>query len=423
MTLTEAGYKHRLVEDTIDRYLRLFGAVSIEGPKWCGKTWTGLNHANSVVYLLDPENDYANREAARLNPAAIMDGQPPLLIDEWQEVPAIWDAARFICDKDGQKGKFLLTGSVQPKEKSFSHSGAGRIARVRMRAMSLSESGESIGRASLKALFAGEKIAPGASKMNQASLISLLIRGGWPGGISASNEDAAVLARQYIEALAEIDVSEAGGVKRDPMIVKQVLAAAARVNTTCAANSRIVADVQARYGGISRQTVAAYLDILKRLYVIDEIPQWFPELRDRLRLRKAPKRVFTDPSLAVAALQATPAELSRDPRTLGTLFENLCLRDLSVYVETFDAKLTHYHDDTGLEVDAIIELANQWAALEIKLGAHRVEEAAATLKRLSAKILTKEGEAPSFLAVLTNGGPVYTRDDGIHVIPIDSLCP
>lgn len=423
MTLTEPGYKSRLVEETISRYSTLFGALSIEGPKWCGKTWTALNHANSVVYILDPENDYANREAARLNPASILDGLPPLLIDEWQEVPAIWDAVRFQCDKTKTKGIFLLTGSVKPKEKSYSHSGAGRIARIRMRTMSLYESGESTGQASLKALFAGESIPSGISKLNQASLISLLIRGGWPESINVAIEDAGILAEQYIENLAETDVSEADDVKRNPIIVKQVLAAVARVNATTASNNRIVADVQARYGDITRQTVSEYLTTLKRLYVIDEIPQWFPELRDRLRLRKTPKRILTDPSIAVAALHATPTELARDPRTLGALFENLCLRDISIYTEASGAKLTHYHDDSGLEVDSILEFDGRWAALEIKLGAHRIEEGAAALQRLSAKLIRKGGEAPAFLAVITNGGPLYVREDNINIIPLDCLCP
>jgi len=376
-----------------------------------------------VVYILDPENDYANREAARLNPASILDGLPPLLIDEWQEVPAIWDAVRFQCDKTKDKGIFLLTGSVKPKEKSYSHSGAGRIARIRMRTMSLFESGESTMQASLNALFAGDTIAPGISKLNQSSLIPLLVRGGWPESMNVASEDAGILSDQYIDALAETDVSMADDVKRDPAIVKQVLAAMARVNATTASNNRIVADVQVRYGDISRQTVSEYLSILKRLYVIEEIPQWFPELRDRLRLRKTPKRILTDPSIAVAALQATPAELSRDPRTLGALFENLCLRDLAVYAEASRAKLTHYRDDSGLEVDAILELGDRWAAIEIKLGAHRVDEAAAALKRLSAKLCRKGGEPPAFLAVITNGGPLHLRDDNIHVIPIDCLCP
>lgn len=423
MALTEKGYKKRLVDDTIERYNRLFGALSIEGPKWCGKTWTALNHANSAVFILNPENNYAIREAALLNPVSILEGTPPLLVDEWQEVPAIWDAVRFLCDRTKTKGGYLLTGSVTPKEKQYSHSGTGRIARIQMRTMSLFESGESNGCVSLKALFDGKTISPDVSKLNQDSLIIKLVRGGWPESINIRDKDAGIIAEQYVQSLVEIDVSNADDVKRDPVIVKQVLAAFARVNGTAASNNRIVADVQERYGYITRQTVSEYLSTLKRLYIIDEIPQWFPELRDRMRLRKTPKRILTDPSIAVAALQATPAELVRDPRTLGILFENMCMRDLLIYADVIGAKLTHYHDDTGLEVDAIVSMGNRWGAIEIKLGTHRVDEAVAALKRLSKKIEAKGGVSPSFLAVITNGGPVFTRDDGIHVIPIDCLSP
>ena len=421
MTLTEPGYRQRLIDTTIKRYNRLFGALSLEGPKWCGKTWTALNHANSVVYLLDPENNYANREAARLNPASILDGPKPLLIDEWQEVPAIWDAVRFQTDKNKAKGEFILTGSVTIKENSFMHSGAGRIASLRLRTMSLFESGESTGHVSLKELFEGCSIKTTASKLNQDLLITLLIRGGWPASISVEPDDAGILPLQYIDALANRDVSLADNKKRNPLVVRQVLAALARVNTTTAADSRIVADVQARYGDIARQTIAEYLLALHRLYVFEEIPQWFPELRNRIRLRKSPKRLLADPSLAAAALHATPANLKRDPRTLGMLFESLCLRDLAVYTEVMGANLSHYHDDTGLEIDAIIESGNQWAACEIKLGAHRVGEAVSNLKRLASKLEARGGTAPAFLAVITNGGPVYTRDDQIHVISIDCL--
>jgi predicted AAA+ superfamily ATPase len=419
--LTEKGYRHRLVDTVITRYLRLFGALSIEGPKWCGKTWTALNHANSAVYILDPENDYANREAARLNPSSVLDGKKPLLVDEWQEVPGIWDAVRFLTDRTKQKGLYLLTGSVTPKEKSYVHSGAGRIARVRMRTMSLYESGVSRGSVSLQGLFNQEAIQPGTSKLDQDTLINLIIRGGWPESLEVSNEDAAILPRQYLDVLSETDISHVDNVRRNPELVLQVVSALARITATTASNNRIVADVQGRYGDVTRQTVAEYLTALKRLYVIDEIPQWFPDLRDRLRLRKTPKRMLADPSLAVSALHAQASDLKRDPRTLGALFESLCLRDMLVYAESSGSKLSHYHDSTDLEVDIILERGNKWAALEIKLGSHRVEEGAKALKRLAAKLTGKGATKPDFLAVITGGGPLYTREDDIHVIPIDSL--
>ena len=423
MTLTEKGYKPRVIDNQITRYMRLFGALSIEGPKWCGKTWTALNHVNNVVYIMDPEDNYTNRESAKLNPAAVLTGKKPLLIDEWQEVPGIWDAVRFACDRTKSKGSFILTGSVTPKEGSFVHSGAGRIGKIRMRTMSLYESGNSSGAVSLTDLFRRKKISPGISGLSQAKLIDLVIRGGWPENMKAAKKNAGILPDQYNLALAGTDITNTDNVKRNPDLVLHLLAAVARTNVTPALLSTIVADVQARFSQVSRQTVAEYLSMLMRLYVVEEIPQWFPELRDKLRLRKMPKRMLADPSIAVSALKAGSNDLARDPRTLGGVFENLCLRDLLVYSEASGAKLKFYHDANGLEVDAIIELGKQWAAFEIKMGAHRVDEGAATLKRLREKLTSKGATKPAFLGVVTGGGPLYTRDDGIHVIPIDCLKP
>jgi predicted AAA+ superfamily ATPase len=423
MALTEKGYRTRLIDDKIAKHLQLFGALSIEGPKWCGKTWTALNHANSVVYMLDPENDYANREAARLNPASVLAGEKPLLVDEWQEAPGIWDAVRFASDKTKGKGLYLLTGSVTPKEKSHAHSGAGRIGKIRMRTMSLYESGVSSGEVSLAELFGGKAVAPGASGLTQEKLIDLAVRGGWPENIDTPKDDAGILPGHYIRALAETDITNADNVKRNPELALQLLASVARTNMTSALINTIVRDVQARFSDVTRQTVSAYLSTLIRLYVVEEIPEWFPELRSKLRLRKTPKRMLADPSIAVSALRATPNELIRDPLTFGGVFENLCLRDLLVYSEANDAKLSHYHDANGLEVDAVIELGVKWAAAEIKLGAHRADEGADALKRFASKLVSKGAGAPAFLAVITGGGPLHTRDDGVHVIPIDCLRP
>jgi predicted AAA+ superfamily ATPase len=413
----------RLIDAKIAQHLTLFGALSIEGPKWCGKTWTALNHANSVVYLLDPENDYANREAAKLNPASILTGEKPLLVDEWQEVPAIWDAVRFASDRTRERGLFLLTGSVTPSENSFSHSGAGRIGRIRMRTMSLFESGDSLGLVSLLGLFSGDKISAGASKLNQRQLIYLAQRGGWPGNANTSEESAGILPEQYNLALAETDISSADNVKRNPQLVLHLLASVARTNATPASLNVLASDVQARFSDVSRQTVSNYISTLIRLYVVEEIPQWFPELRDKQRLRKAPKRILADPSIAVSALNASPSELSRDPRTLGGVFENMVLRDLLVYSEAIGAKLSHYHDANDLEVDAIIELGNNWAGVEIKMGSHRVDEGAATLKRLRDKLVSKGAAPPKFLCVITGGGPLFVREDEVYVVPIDCLKP
>ena len=423
MTLTEDGYRSRLIDKKIEKYLNLFGALSIEGAKWCGKTWTALNHANSVVYILDPENDYGNREAARINPAAILTGEKPLLVDEWQEVPGIWDAVRFASDRKKDRGLFLLTGSVTPKKNSFAHSGAGRIARIKMRPMSLYESGISSGAASLSELFEGEEFESGLSGLTQEKLIDILTRGGWPENINVRKEDAGILPEQYIKALTETDITNADNIKRNPDLASHLITAVARINMTSAKQSTIVADVEARFGDITRQTISDYLSVLVRMHVIEEVPQWFPELRDKLRLRRAPKRMLVDPSIAISALKARPNDLARDPRTLGMVFENLCLRDLLVYSEAFGAKVSHYHDTNDLEVDAIVEFETKWAAIEIKMGAHRVEEGAKALKKLESKLMSKGANRPAFSAVITGGGPLFKRDDGILVIPIDCMKP
>ena len=423
MALTEQGYRPRIVDEKIQRHMRLFGAISIEGPKWCGKTWTALNHAASVVYIMDPENSYANRESAKLNPSSVLAGERPLLVDEWQEVPGIWDAVRFASDRTKEKGLFILTGSVTPKEDASMHSGAGRIGKIRMRTMSLFESGVSSGVVSLAALFEGNGINTHASGLTQDKLISLTVRGGWPENINTSDSDAGILPEQYNAALAGTDITNADNVRRNPELVLHLLASVARTNVTPALQGVIVADVQARFGEVTRQTVADYLSVLARLHVVEEIPQWFPELRDKLRLRKTPKRMLADPSIAVSALRARPADLARDPRTLGGVFENLCLRDLLVYSDAIGAKLSHYHDAGGLEVDAIIELGTKWAGIEIKMGTHRVDEGAATLKKLREKLVSKGADTPAFLCVITGGGPLHTRSDGVLVIPIDCIKP
>ena len=423
MALTERGYRPRLVDEKIKRYLGLFGAVAVEGPKWCGKTWAALNHANSVVYIMDPENSYANRESARLNPASILTGDPPLLVDEWQEVPGIWDAVRFASDRVKEKGLYILTGSVTPRESAYIHSGAGRIGKIRMRTMSLCESGDSSGIVSMAELFEGKEVSPHASGLTQEKLIDLIVRGGWPENLGTSNADAGILPEQYNIALANTDITNADNIKRNPELVLHLLASIARTNTTPALMNTIVADVHARFGDVARQTVAEYTSTLIRLHVVEEIPQWFPELRDKLRLRKTPKRMLADPSIAISALKARPGDLARDPRTLGGAFENLCLRDLLIYAEVNGARLSHYRDAGGLEVDAIIESGTQWAGIEIKMGMHRIDEGANALRRLSEKMVAKGAASPAFLAVITGGGPLHARSDGVLVIPIDCLGP
>ncbi|GHV13208.1 ATPase [Spirochaetia bacterium] len=435
MALTEEGYRSRLIDPKIADLLTEFGAVSIEGPKWCGKTWTALNHANSVFFLTDPAGNFSNREMARLDPSLILDGDPPLVIDEWQEVPGIWDAVRFAVDRGRSPGAFILTGSAAPPRESYMHSGAGRIARVRMRTMSLYESGESSGAVSLNGLFQKKKTIPQRSSLTLDRIIALILRGGWPVLTGSSHPASDVprgasleVSRQYLERIADSEVSGIDGIRRNPSKVMAALRSLARNNATLVSNKTLQRDIDTDdkdESGISRNTIALYLTLLKNLYVLEEIPGWAPGLRSSKRLRISPKRFLTDPSLAAAAIDATPEKLKKDLNTLGFLFEGLCLRDILVYAESMGASAYHYRDESNLEADMILERADgQWAALEIKLGANQTDTAAANLLKLNARMI-KNGIPPAaFLAVVNGlGGFSCRRDDGVSVVPIDCLGP
>jgi predicted AAA+ superfamily ATPase len=426
MTLTKQGYKPRIVDQKIAALLTEFGAVCIEGPKWCGKTWTALHHANSSVFIADPEGNFRNREMARYEPSLILEGKPPLLIDEWQEVPGIWDAVRFEVDQGHRKGRFILTGSATPPKESYVHSGAGRIAKVRMRTMSLFESGDSSGSVSLKSLFAGGSFKSQRSSMTLDTLIALTLRGGWP-ALAGDNQFLPEVPRQYLARIAETEVSAIDGKIRNTSKVTAVIRSLARNNATLVSNKTIQKDIDPKQdeSAVNRNTITLYLSLLKSIHVLEEIPGWDPELRSTKRLRVSPKRILTDPSLAAAALGATPVTLKRDLNTFGFIFEGLCIRDLSVYAEMYGASLYHYRDESDLEADVIIELPDgQWAAAEIKLGAHQTDTAAANLLKLKNKMLKNNIPSPAFLAVISGlSGFAHQREDGVYVIPIDCLKP
>ncbi|GHV93284.1 ATPase [Spirochaetia bacterium] len=425
MSLTKTGYKKRVIDDKIKGLVKTFGAVSIVGPKWCGKTWTALRHANSVTYLMDPADNYSNRTRALLNPTLILQGKQPQLIDEWQEVPAIWDAVRFAVDQTPEAGQFLLTGSATPPKTAPLHSGAGRFARIKMMPMTLFESGDSTGKVSLEALFNDEKFAPSNADISLEDLIFLTARGGWPVNIGNYSKESLQIPFQYIDSVIANESFASDNPRRNPAKLKLLLRSLARNNTTIMKDSTIYADMtNDKEESISRQNIAVYLDDLMKIFLIEEIPGWAPLLRSKTRIRMSPKKIFVDPSLAIAALGATPQKLLKDLNTFGLMFEGLCLRDLSVYAEVLNGSLYHYRDNAGLEVDAIIEIpGTDYGAFEIKLGAHRVEEGAKTLTRFRKKMTEAGAEAPKFLAVITGGGTAYIREDGIAVIPINSLRP
>lgn len=423
--MDKQGYRPRLIDRQVCEYLSTFGAVCIEGPKWCGKTWTASFHAKSEIYIGNPANNFQNRQLAELSPALVLEGEPPRLIDEWQEVPPLWDAVRYHVDQSGKKGQFILTGSATPNHKGILHSGAGRIAKLRMRPMSLYESGDSCGKVSLEKLCHGELDAALTGEVDLKNLIELIIRGGWPGSIGLPIEQAALLPTEYLNAVVDDDVYRIDGVKRDTSKMRLLLRSLARNESATVTNKTLKNDVKSMDDeDIDANTVASYLDIFKRLFITDNQPPFSANIRSSVRLKQAEKRHFADPSLACALLKATPSGLLGDLETLGFLFEALCERDLRIYAESFGASLYHYQDYKNQEIDAVIELPDgQWSAFEIKLGANQIDTAAASLLEIKRQIEEEpKGKPPVALCVLCGmSNATYQRPDGVYVVPITAL--
>lgn len=418
------GYKNRLIEMKLDEYLESFGAVCIEGPKFCGKTWTGLSRSNSVVYMGNPENNFQNRTLAQINPGFVLEGDTPHLIDEWQEVPPIWDAVRFEVDKSRGKGKFILTGSATPNHKGIMHSGTGRIGKLRMTTMSLFEIGDSTGVVSLEKLFSGEFEDTITGEVKLVDLISFVVRGGWPDDINISKNIWGNTAKEYLKTVVDEDMFSVDGVKRDSRKVWALLHSLARNESTVVSNATLRRDIAQMDGeSIDSDTISDYLNIFNRLFILDDQSAFNTKLRSSRRILKSSKRHFVDPSLAVAALGATNEMLFNDLNTFGFLFEALCEHDLKIYANSINANLFHYRDEKGNEVDAIIELSDgTWGAFEIKLGANQIEKAAEDLLKFKA-IMEKEGDRPpSILCVICGlSNAAYRRPDGVYVVPITAL--
>lgn len=397
------NYKNRIIDRQVEEYLKAFGAVCIEGPKWCGKTWTSSYHSKSAIYIGDPAGSFQNRQLAELSPALVLEGETSRLIDEWQEIPALWDAVRFKVDQTTQKGQFILTGSATPNHKGILHSGAGRIARLRMRTMSLWESGDSTGEVSLERLCHGELKPVMSGDVSLIKLIELIIRGGWPGSLGLPEKQAKLLPAEYLNAVIDDDVYRIDGVKRDSHKMHLLLRSLARNESTTVTNKTLMKDIRAMEDeDIDANTVAAYLDIFKRLFITENQPPFSSGIRSSVRVKQAEKRHFADPSLACALLNATTESLMGDLETLGFLFEALCERDLCIYAESFGAHLYHYQDYNNKKIDAVIELPDgQWCAFEIKLGAHQIDAAADNLNKIRSQIdRDLEGKAPSVCCVL-----------------------
>lgn len=418
-------YRARLIDQSITRHLSSFGAVCVEGPKWCGKTWTSSFHSQSELFVGDPAGNFQNRRLAEMNPSLILEGKSPRLIDEWQEVPAIWDAVRYRVDQNAAKGQFILTGSSTPNQKGILHSGAGRIARLRMRPMSLYESGDSSGRVSLASLCKGriEPVMTGEADLRQ--IIEYIVRGGWPGNLGLSLEEAALLPNQYLEAVIQDDAFRVDGIKRDVQKMHRLLRSLARNESTTVSNATLRRDLLARdEEDIDPVTITSYLDVFARLFLIDNQPPFSSRIRSSIRVKQAEKRHFVDPSLACALLKATPEKLLSDLETLGFLFEALCERDLKIYAETFGANLYHYQDYRNREIDAVIEMTDgSWCAFEIKLGANQIDLAAESLLRMRKEIMNEaDGKPPAVLCVICGlSSAAYQREDGVFVVPITAL--
>lgn len=424
-TVKNQEYKPRIIDNELQDYLSTFGAVCIEGPKWCGKTWTASYHSKSEIYISDPNGNFQNRQLAQMSPSLILNGENPRLIDEWQEVPSIWDAVRFKVDQTTRKGQFILTGSATPNHKGILHSGAGRIARLRMRPMTLWESGASTGQVSLQQLC-NNVITPSLTvDIDLNALIDLIIRGGWPGNLETPLQQASLLPTQYLDAIINDDVYRIDGIKRDIHKMQLLLRSLARNESTTVTNKTLMKDIKAIDDeDIDSNTLSAYLDIFNRLFIIDNQPPFAPGIRSSVRVKQAEKRHFVDPSLASALLKATPTSLLSDLKTLGFLFEALCERDLRIYADSFGAHLYHYQDYKNQEIDAVIELPDSnWCAFEIKLGANQIDEAARNLLKIKKQFeADPKGQPPRILCVicgLTNAA--YQRDDGVYVVPITAL--
>ena len=420
----QSKYKPRIIDKTVAKYLSTFGAVCIEGPKWCGKTWTSSHHSNSEFLIGDPANNFQNRKLAEMSPSLVLEGETPRLLDEWQEVPPIWDAVRYTVDRRAEKGQFILTGSSTPKRKGVLHSGAGRIGKLRMRTMSLYESGESSGAVSLEDLCNGKLTPTLTGEVDLRDLANYTVRGGWPGNLNVAQEDASLLPQSYLDAILDDDSQRIDDKKYDVAKMRLLLHSLARNESTTATKKKLLNDIREFDDEtIDADTVTTYLDVFDRLFLLDNQPPFSTNIRSSVRVKQAEKRHFCDPALACALLKATPDRLIGDLETFGFLFEALVERDLKIYAESFGANLFHYQDYNNKEIDAVIELEDgRWCAFEIKLGANQIDKAATELVALRNSIEQEGGIAPSVLCVICGlSNAAYVRPDGVFVVPITAL--
>ena len=416
------GYLSRVAGLNVQSALRRRGAVLIEGARGCGKTWLARHFARSEARL----DDEATLLLASSDPAEVLAGPAPRLLDEWQNAPQLWNRVRRECDDRPQRGQFILTGSAAPQDDTTRHTGTGRISRVLLRPMSLLETGHSSGTVSLRTLFEGETVTSTPNKaVGLRQIAAAVCTGGWPQNLGQSEDDALVSARDYVNELTRVDIHSASEVRHDPNMLQRLMLALARNTATEAKMTKLASEM--RTGNPpSRNTVAAYIDALRRIFIVEEQPAWSVSLRSKATLRREAKRHFVDPSLAAAMLRAGPQRLLTDHSSFGVLFESLAVRDLRIYGDTDGCAVFHYRDNTGLEADAIIERADgSWIAVEVKLNTNPkvIDTAAKTLLRLKDKVALRRAEDLAALLILTPTGPAYRRPDGVQVAALPLLAP
>ena len=422
MVLRKDSYKPRIIDVKIKEYLKIFGAVSIVGPKYCGKTWTSLNHAKTVKYVNYEDKD--SFTLAQLDLDEFLKGDYPVLVDEWQLIPEIWDKVRRLCDKDKITGKFILTGSATEKNNLISHSGAGRICKIRMNTMSLYETGDSQGIVSLKDMFANKNVKGIVPKLSLKDIANLIIKGGFPENMSKSAKQSQIVARSYLDDILDKDINDIDGVKRDRKKMEMLLKSLARNESTIASNETLIKDIiENEYDSINKDTVGDYLDVLNRLYLTEEQSAFNPNIRSRENIGKSAKRHLTDPSLACALLNLNYEKLINDLNTFGFMFEALVERDLRIYTSLENGELRHFRNNvTGLEIDAIVLNADgKYGAIEIKLGANQIDDA----KKNLLKFYDKVDKKPEFMCIICGlwTGVVKDPETGIYIVPITALKP
>ncbi|MCF0262261.1 MAG: ATP-binding protein [Sphaerochaetaceae bacterium] len=419
-------YRKRVVDELLSSKLEAKGAVLIEGPKWCGKTTTALQQAKSVLRMDNPLQKEQNLRLSKVNPQRLLNGDNPRLIDEWQIAPTLWDTVRYEVDQRGKMGQFILTGSAVPVEtKEITHSGTGRFTWLTMRPMSLYESEESTGEVSLKALFNGNLEVDGESDIDIDKLAFLVCRGGWPQALDLKPKAALRQAFDYFDAVVKSDINRADGVTKNPERVKRIMRSYARNQGSQIACTVIANDIEVNETEtISEDTIHSYLEALKKIFVVEDMPAWNPNLRSKSAIRTSDTRYFVDPSIATASLGIGPEDLINDLKTFGLMFETMCVRDLRIFADSLDGNVYHYRDNTNLECDTVIHLRNgSYGLIEIKLGGNDlIDEGASNLIKLKEKIDSSKMKEPSFLMVLVGVGQyAYTREDGVLVVPIGCL--